>query len=359
LYGLGDLVAHAADRVERVHGALEDDADLAPAVAPQGLFALRDEVDAEELDAASLDPPVRRQEPDERQRRRCLATARLAGEPQRLAVLEPKRHAVDRADPAALELEMGLQVGDFEERRRGIRQPRQRRLAPPPDGQRGGRRRRKGFGVARPGGALVVFGVVELAPDQRVARLGLQVARIDAQRRPPDFGLRMSSSALPTSVNARTTSRTHVAGGAVYHHAPRPGAPESWAALRISPHDGANGSPSPMNASVVSVNTAVANVSTDWATMRLMTLGRMWRRMMWPDPEPIIRVWLTNICSLSDRTWLRMIRAVVAQLVRPMTTTMTMSVARIPNSSASGPMTSSTTGARRIARPTMPSDRRM
>ena len=32
---LGDLVADPADRVERVHRALEDDADLAPAVAPQ------------------------------------------------------------------------------------------------------------------------------------------------------------------------------------------------------------------------------------------------------------------------------------------------------------------------------------
>src|SRR5947199_131780 len=92
-------------------------------------------------------------------------------------------------------------------------------------------------GRSRTSDSAVVFGVVELAPDQRVARLGLQVARIDAQRRPPDFGLRMSSSALPTSVNARTTSTTHVAGGAMYHQAPRPGAPESWAALRISPHD--------------------------------------------------------------------------------------------------------------------------
>ncbi len=32
---LGDLVADATDRVERVHRALEHDADLAPAVAPQ------------------------------------------------------------------------------------------------------------------------------------------------------------------------------------------------------------------------------------------------------------------------------------------------------------------------------------
>ena len=41
----------------------------------------------------------------------------------------------------------------------------------------------------------------------------------------------------------------------------------------------------------------------------------------------------TNIRSLSDSTWLRMTRAVVAQLVRPITTTMTISVDRIPNNS--------------------------
>ena len=44
----------------------------------------------------------------------------------------------------------------------------------------------------------------------------------------------------------------------------------------------------------------------------------------------------TNIRSLSDSTWLRITRAVVAQLVRPMTITMTSSVERIPNSSAWG-----------------------
>ncbi len=99
----------------------------------------------------------------------------------------------------------------------------------------------------------------------------------------------------------------------MYHHAPRPGAPADWALLRIWPHDGAAGSPSPMNASVVSVNTAVANVSTDWATIRLMTLGRMCRRMIRPDPEPMTRARSTNIRSLSESTWLRMTRAVVAQ----------------------------------------------
>ena len=132
----------------------------------------------------------------------------------------------------------------------------------------------------------------------------------------------------------------------MYHHAPSPGAPADWALLRIWPHDGAAGSPRPMNARVVSVNTAVANVSTDWATIRFTTLGRMWRRMIRPEPDPITRARSTNIRSLSDSTWLRMTRAVVAQLVRPMTITITIRVDRIPNSSAWGPMTSSMIGAR-------------
>ena len=42
----------------------------------------------------------------------------------------------------------------------------------------------------------------------------------------------------------------------------------------------------------------------------------------------------TNIRSLKDSTWLRITRAVVAQLVRPMTMTITSRVARIPNNSA-------------------------
>ena len=55
LDGLGDLVAHPADRVERVHRALEDDADLAPAVAVHAPSRSSGEVDAVEVDAARAD----------------------------------------------------------------------------------------------------------------------------------------------------------------------------------------------------------------------------------------------------------------------------------------------------------------
>ena len=52
-----------------------------------------------------------------------------------------------------------------------------------------------------------------------------------------------------------------------------------------------------------------------------MTLGRMWRRMMWPPPAPMTRARSTNARSLSDSVCARMIRAVDDQLVMPMTMT--------------------------------------
>ena len=62
------------------------------------------------------------------------------------------------------------------------------------------------------------------------------------------------------------------------------------------------------------MKTAAANVRTAWATIRLTTFGRMWRRMMWPGPLPMTRARSTNIRSLIESVCERMIRAVVAQL---------------------------------------------
>ena len=72
--------------------------------------------------------------------------------------------------------------------------------------------------------------------------------------------------------------------------------------------------------------------------------------MIQPGPAPMTRARSTNARSRSDSVWLRMIRAVAAQDVIPMTTTITTSVMRIPNSSAWVPMMSSRTGARIKAR---------
>ncbi len=126
-------------------------------------------------------------------------------------------------------------------------------------------------------------------------------------------------------------------GGARYHQAPSPGAPASWAELRISPHDGANGSPRPMNDSVVSVRTAPAKTRTVLATMRSVTFGRTCRNIIWRELEPMTRARSTNARSLSDSVCERMIRAVDDQLVSPMTMTMTNRVIRMPRISPSVP----------------------
>ena len=79
-------------------------------------------------------------------------------------------------------------------------------------------------------------------------------------------------------------------------------------------------------------------MSTVLATMRPSVLGRMWRRMMCAVPEPMTRARSTNARSLIDSVCDRTIRAVDAQLVRPMTMTMTYSVVRMPKNSASLPI---------------------
>ena len=174
---LGDLVADALDRVEGVHRALEDDRDLAPAVAPERVLGLRHEVDAHQLDAAADDRRVRRQDPDERQRGRRLAAAGLAGDAERLAVVEPEADAVDGLDRPRLEREVGLEVLDDEERR-------------------------------------VRVGLLGERPLMR---------RRDGHRRRRAFGLSRSSRAPPMSVNARTTRTMQTPGETYHHQAPRPG----------------------------------------------------------------------------------------------------------------------------------------
>ena len=178
---LGDLLADATDRVERVHRALEDDADLAPAVATQLVLGLGHEVDAEQLDAAALaDPGVGRQQPDQRQRRRGLAAAGLPGQPERLAVVEPEAHAVDRLDPARLELEVRPQVLDHQQRGARIGLLRQRPLAPSADRREVGR-------VAQAGGPGRALGGERLLGERSASRAasGSSAAATSSARRSP------------------------------------------------------------------------------------------------------------------------------------------------------------------------------
>ena len=71
------------------------------------------------------------------------------------------------------------------------------------------------------------------------------------------------------------------------------------------------------------MKTAAANVMTAWATIRFTTFGKMCRRMMCPRPLPMTRARSTNIRSRIESVCDRMIRAVVAHDVMPMTMTMT------------------------------------
>ena len=113
----GDLALDALHRVERVHRALEDERDVAP--AHQLHAALGPAVDVDRLllaRRAQRDRPLLhqrgRQQPHQRQRRRALAAARLAREPERLARRERQVDAVDDRVAAVADGE----AGDVEQR---------------------------------------------------------------------------------------------------------------------------------------------------------------------------------------------------------------------------------------------------
>ncbi len=74
-----------------------------------------DEVLAEERDAARFDAGGRRQQPHDRKRRDALAGAALADDAQRAAQLDAERKVVDGADDAFFGVEVGAEVGDFDD----------------------------------------------------------------------------------------------------------------------------------------------------------------------------------------------------------------------------------------------------
>ena len=92
-----ELVADAHHRVERVHRALEHHRDVPPAEPAHVLVALADEVLAAEDDAAAGDPARRPQDLHHGVRDGGLAAARLAGEPEDLALVDVEVDAVDGA----------------------------------------------------------------------------------------------------------------------------------------------------------------------------------------------------------------------------------------------------------------------
>ena len=100
---LGDLVADRQRRVQARQRVLEDEADLLAAQVAHVVLVHLEDVDPVEDDLAGDDPSGRvRDEPGDRQRRHALAAARLANEPERLAVAELEADVVDRLDDTRL-----------------------------------------------------------------------------------------------------------------------------------------------------------------------------------------------------------------------------------------------------------------
>src|SRR5205807_1851261 len=122
-----ELVAHAHHRVERVHRALEDHRDVAPAEAAKLLGLLADEVLALVEDAAADDPRRRAQDLEHRVRDGGLAAARLAGEPDDLALPNLEVDAVDRPNAPRAAAVLDRELPQLEERL-AVRLPHRRLL---------------------------------------------------------------------------------------------------------------------------------------------------------------------------------------------------------------------------------------
>src|SRR4051794_12140885 len=117
-----ELVADAHHRVERVHRALEDHRDVAPAVLAQLLLALADEIVAAEEDRASADARRRAEDLHDGVRDRALPTTGLAREADDLPRADLEVDAVHCADVPVVD----LQAAQLDERLRS-RGPRLRR----------------------------------------------------------------------------------------------------------------------------------------------------------------------------------------------------------------------------------------
>ena len=114
--GLGDLLAHCVDRVQRGHRLLEDDRDLLAADLPHLLGAERHEVAALPHDAAFDDAAGRHLDQLQHGHRGDgLAAAGFADDAQRLAPVDGEVHAVDRAHHAVVGPEVRFQSADLEQ----------------------------------------------------------------------------------------------------------------------------------------------------------------------------------------------------------------------------------------------------
>src|SRR5262245_21052961 len=244
--GLRDLPEDGEERVQRRHGVLEDDSDPPAANPAQLTLSPAGQVLALEDDGAAHDAAGPWQEADDREARGRLAAARLADEPQRLALVEREAHAVHRLDharPAEGE-EVGLQIGDFEER------------------------------------------------GQRFL----------------DWGSSRTRSQSPKSWVARTIRRIHAPGNTVSHH--WPAIRVGRASESIRPQAGCGGgTPTPRKLSEASAMMTTPTVRLASTVAVFMTLGKMCRLITRSRLAPAISASLTNSRSRRVSTSPRMTRA--------------------------------------------------
>ena len=111
-----DLLADRHHRVERVHGALEDHRDLAPAEAGELGVAHGEHVATAEADLAAGDDGGRVQDAGDGVGDGRLAAAGFAGQADDLAGPDGEGDAVDGAHRALCGQVLDAQVADVEER---------------------------------------------------------------------------------------------------------------------------------------------------------------------------------------------------------------------------------------------------
>src|SRR5437762_6433698 len=251
---LGHLIADREERVQRGHRVLQDHRDPAAADLLHLLVGFPQQVFALEHHPAADDAGSRRQHAQDGERERALAGTRLADNAQRLAGMNAQRHIVDRPhDTGALGRDvMGGQIFEFEQRR----------------------------------------GWHELSGGQSWRSWGSSLTRSQSPRMFADSTINMMQQPGKMVSHQRPTIRLCLPS-------------ES-----INPQAGCGGgTPTPRKDSVASVMMTTPTISVPSTMAELMTLGRMWRRMIVHFEQPATIASRTNSRSFNDSTSPRVTRA--------------------------------------------------
>ena len=113
---LDELRGDAQEGVKRGHRVLEDHRDATAANGAQDAFVGREKVDTVEHRSAALDLAWRHgDEAEERVASNRFSTAGFADDADGLAFVEVEGDAIDGADDAVARVEVGFEIGDFQE----------------------------------------------------------------------------------------------------------------------------------------------------------------------------------------------------------------------------------------------------